>query len=259
MGISSTKSALSFARRLLPNSVIQYTARAYEKIQRIRNRNRSPDEIFDEIYRGGHWGGDGSSLCSGEGSRGLPLELSIPPIADVIRHNDIRSILDVGCGDFRFGSALLQKLPAAITYKGIDVSCVVISQLQRDYAGSSRVKFAQIDGTVALLPACDLAIVRQVFQHLSNASIQAVLNNLRDCDHLIVVEHFPPAGELKVLNADISTGLITRRFKNSAVDISAPPFSHNFKFVDELFRIDLLEIGGELVGRHYKAARDGGK
>lgn len=248
---SRIKSALSIGRRVLPRALIHKGAILYGAIQHIRNRNRTPNEIFDAIYAGGRWGDDGEALCSGEGSRGVPLDLSIEPIASVILQDNFQSISDIGCGDFHFGEALLAKLPPTVTYFGIDVSSVVIEHLHKSGIENDRIKFAQIDATTTQLPRCDVAIVRQVFQHLSNDNIQKILTNLRSCANLIVVEHFPPPSELRALNSDISTGLITRRFKNSAVDIGAPPFEHSFTLSRTLFNIDLQDIGGELIGRLY--------
>ena len=245
-----TVSLLYFLHRRLPYRAVQAAVFAAGLIDRAKNRNKTNQQIFDSIYRKQTWGSDGSSLCSGQGSRGEVLETTAHYIAALVADAQVTSILDVGCGDFHFGRNLLDRVPEHVRYFGVDVSAAVVDHVKGAHE-SDRVRFENRDASADRLPAADLAIVRQVFQHLDNATIQAILTNLSGAAHLVVVEHFPPQAKFRSFNRDIATGALTRRYYGSAVDISKPPFQHDFGLVGELFRFD-LDIGGQLVGQLYR-------
>jgi SAM-dependent methyltransferase len=245
-----TVSLLYFLHRRLPYRAVQAAVFAAGLIDRAKNRNKTNQQIFDSIYRKNTWGSDGSALCSGQGSRGAVLETTAHYVAALVNDAQVTSILDVGSGDFHFGRNVLDRVPEHVRYLGIDVSSAVIDHVKVAHE-SDRVRFENRDASASRLPAADLAIVRQVFQHLDNVTIQAILTNLAGVSHLILVEHFPPPEKLRSFNRDIATGALTRRYFGSAVDISQPPFRHDFGFVGELFRFD-LDIGGQLVGQLYR-------
>jgi hypothetical protein len=75
------------------------------------------------------------------------------------------------------------------------------------------------------LPDGDLCLVRQVLQHLSNAEISKVLENVRKYKYLIVTEHYPnPVIKMKP-NLDIPHGPTVRLRYDSAVVLDKPPFN----------------------------------
>jgi len=63
---------------------------------------------------------------SGAGSYGKEVSDKIDIIVDLVKKNNIKTILDVGCGDFNFGSILLPKIPG-VKYKGLDISPQIIA------------------------------------------------------------------------------------------------------------------------------------
>ena len=52
-------------------------------------------------------------------------------------------------------------------------------------------------------------------------------------------------------NKNIPTGASTRRFKNSFVDLSKPPFNHSFTEKRELSKIEIKSVKGYLVGTYF--------
>src|SRR4051794_5630444 len=79
---------------------------------------RSPTEIFSEIYLKNWWGGQPGELYSGDGS-GVEVSASfVHTVREYIETHAIRSVIDLGCGDFRVGAQLLRP---GLSYTGIDV------------------------------------------------------------------------------------------------------------------------------------------
>jgi hypothetical protein len=85
------------------------------------------------------------------------------------------------------------------------------------------VEFRCVDITADMLPAADVALVRQVLQHLSNASISKVAQKLAEYKYVIVTEHLPTGLEFKP-NVDKPTGRKTRLSLGSGVVLGLPPF-----------------------------------
>ena len=71
------------------------------------------------------------------------------------------------------------------SYTGIDIVESVIAHNRQLYGGDN-VQFFVRDIIEDELPAADLCLIREVFQHLSNAQIQRVLPKLRAYRYAIV-------------------------------------------------------------------------
>jgi SAM-dependent methyltransferase len=124
----------------------------------------------------------------------------------------IRSVLDVGCGDFswqrtcRFGVK---------RYIGIDVAGPLIATLQRTFGDEVR-SFQMLDARRDPLPTCDLILCRDVFGRLSNADIRSALERFKDTGaKYLLATTFPE----HTLNADIGTG------RSRPLNLCAAPFS----------------------------------
>jgi hypothetical protein len=194
----------------------------YTKWRRWRNRRATAQVVFDRIYRRGNWGGDGSAPMSGRGSRGRPAELYIDLIADFISRNDIKSVVDIGCGDFVIGSGILDRVPSDVSYIGIDVSAVATDyNIEKNVRLNAR--FVRLDASVDEVPNGQLCLVRQVLQHLSNHQISGILSKLSGFGYVIVTEHHPL--EARVFNSDKPHSGDTRLADGSGVFLDRPPFN----------------------------------
>ena len=181
--------------------------------------SRSPQAIFSEIYARGTWGGSDVELNSGSGSDDTVSGPFIAILRDLIVEKSVRSVVDLGCGDYRVGRQLRD---LDITYTGIDVVPSLIAHNTAAYA-SSEVRFLCLDATRDPLPPGDLCIVRQVLQHLSNAQIERVLAQLEHFPYAVVAEHHP--ARLSRPNRDKDTGADTRIDFDSGVYLENPPFN----------------------------------
>src|SRR5690606_31146172 len=142
-----------------------------------RYRGMTLEDTFTEIYRSNRWGGAPGELFSGRGSAhpkiseaycGAVMEFlrALPP--------EQRSVVDLGCGDFRIGEQFVNLCSA---YVGIDIVDDLIDELSRR-GYPSHVTFNKLNIVTDPLPPGNICIVRQVLQHLSNAEIQQVLIKL---------------------------------------------------------------------------------
>lgn len=210
-----------FLRKVVPNSVIEWRKKRNLARTRARNMNRSTREVFSEIYATGLWGGSRGEFCSGSGST---LEMTrdyCTTVRTFIEEHGIKSVLDLGCGDFAVGRNLQVD---GVCYLGADIVPSLIQRNQQEF-GSETTQFRCIDIIAQPLPEAELCLIRQVFQHLSNSQIVAVLEKLKEFRYVIVTEHYPAHIEDSVPNHDKPHGGDTRIVDNSAVFLDHPPFN----------------------------------
>ena len=155
-----------------------------------RRRNNNPIDqhdrrrgIFQTVYNRGVWGKDEASpFYSGLGSNGPAAEFYVEQMAALLSEHAREldrplQVVDIGCGDFRIGKALVERVPE-LEYLGCDIVPELVAHNVRTYF-SERVNFKTLDAVCDPLPEADVCLVRQVFQHLSNANIQCVLAGMR--------------------------------------------------------------------------------
>ena len=193
------------------------------RLEAIRRRNRGRDvaDIFSEIYDRNRWGGRQGAFHSGSGSTATHAEHYGRVIRDFIRSRDVRTVVDLGCGDFRVGAKLID---TGVIYTGVDIVPDLIESNRRQY-GSQRVHFECLNIIEDQLPQGDLCLIRQVLQHLSNDQIGKVLHKIGNYRYVIVTEHYPAPGALRAKNFDKLCGEDVRIYDGSAVFLDAPPFN----------------------------------
>jgi SAM-dependent methyltransferase len=177
-------------------------------------------ETFQRIYRTREWGDDGSPFHSGSGSRGAASEQYCVFVIDFIRKHNVRSVVDLGCGDFAIGRRIAEA--TGVTYTGIDVVPELIEHHTRTEQ-NPLFRFQCADITTDPLPTADLCLVCQVLQHLSNGEIAKVLQNLRGFPRVLITEHLPL--QPRSINLDKPHGPDVRVRYGSGVYLDLPPFS----------------------------------
>jgi 2-polyprenyl-3-methyl-5-hydroxy-6-metoxy-1,4-benzoquinol methylase len=242
----------SLSQRLLPESMRRAIKVVVpEELIRLRNslmlkraRQRfdrmSIADTFNEIYRDRMWG---------EGSGTGSAEKFALAYADIVvsfaRKHGIKTVVDVGCGDFRVGRKLAD---SGLYYIGVDVVAEIIRSHKRRFE-AKEVSFECLDVTVERPPAADLCLIRQVLQHLSNAEILKLLNNCKHYARVLITEHLPTEQGC-LPNKDKPHGPDTRLsdFPRSGVFLELPPFSLSTKTIfecpyakDEILRTVLIE------------------
>jgi SAM-dependent methyltransferase len=192
-------------------------------------KKKDVEQIFSEIYKNNQWGGTAGSFYSGEGTHNPGTFMYIQQIADFINSHQVKTVLDIGCGDFRIMSDILEKVD--VDYIGCDVVPELIEHHQGKYA-NEKTKFIQLNAITDELPDADLVTIRQVLQHLSNEQITKILNKLSKFRYVIISEHIL-LGDFVIPNLDKIPGPHIRTRVFSSVIIDAPPF--NVKHATVLF------------------------
>jgi hypothetical protein len=185
---------------------------------------KSPREIFETIYNEKMWGGHFrlSQFHSGSGSHDARL---VEPYVAAVRtylatFAGDPVIVDIGCGDFSVGSQFVDRAARCI-------ACDVVESLvnaNRKRFRRPNLEFRVLDAIEDPLPPGDIALLRQVLQHLSNGHIAAIVPKLKQYRVVIVTEHLPSNPNF-VPNLDAPSGLDTRLRNHSGVVLSAPPFN----------------------------------
>jgi len=220
---------------VLPQAALERAYALFLGRERRRNAARPIEEIFREVYANNTWGGPRGELCSGSGAA---EEYAIPyaeAIGRFVEKHGIRSIVDLGCGDFSVGRLIASK---RVRYIGVDVVDEVVRR-NRDRHGAEGVEFVRLDITKDELPAGDLCLVRQVLQHLSNAEILSVIERTRGYEFVVVTEHLPPVKGASRPNLDKPHGADTRLLEGSGVFLEEEPFGQ--RIVETLLEVPFRE------------------
>ncbi len=218
VGFHMTKAQV---KRFLPNPLVQVIRNT--RISRLRRKFGRMDrkQAFSAIYQEACWGQNSDNpFCSGHGSADAFAASYNDIVTSYILTEEIRSVVDLGCGDFRIGRRLCI-LP--IEYCGVDIVSELVTYNSRQY-GNERITFKCLDIVEDQLPTAELCLIRQVLQHLSNIEIASVLKKLGKYRHVIITEHIP-SFEAGFQNRDKPHGPDTRIIDGSGVYIEAPPFT----------------------------------
>jgi len=174
-------------------------------------------DIFTNIYLNKEW----LQICGTYSGPGSSIECSKPFVdflQEFITVNNIKSILDIGCGDFNLFKHL--KLDD-IQYKGIDIVDFIIKDNIEKYS-SSNIKFKCKDVTQEKeTDIYDLIIIKDVLQHLSYESILAILNNINGKNLFLINDFF------ENYNVDIKDG------GWRCMNIAKPPFNLKGDYIFE--------------------------
>jgi SAM-dependent methyltransferase len=128
-------------------------------------------QVFSRIYKQREWGG---ASPSGPGSDAELVHSYLRLIPEVIKEKHIRSVLDLGCGDWSLGKHIDW---SGVDYVGVDIVPELVAALNRVYAAPN-IRFVCANLNMTDLPTADLCIIKDVLQHLSNASVRKFLDGL---------------------------------------------------------------------------------
>jgi SAM-dependent methyltransferase len=212
------------ARQLVPQSLVEAYRHVRRMAERQRNRGRTTEQVFTDIYRQNKWGGMPGELSSGDGSADQAVVSAYVEMITARAASEgfagLRFV-DLGCGDFRVGRQLL---PLCSSYVGVDIVEPVVRHNQQNH-GNASTNFMHLDIVSSPLPEGDVCFVRQVLQHLSNAQISAVLAKLSAYRWVFITEHCPSDRHGVLPNKDKPQGGDIRAYDNSGVYLDEAPFS----------------------------------
>ena len=216
----------STVRAIAPAPLLYAWRRFAFEVEQLRNRGRSLDQVFFDVYAKGKWGApsDSSPFFSGIGSLPAATARYEAWVAGYFEKNSETNVLvDIGCGDFQVGSRILKRLSRPVRYIGCDIASNVVAHNNDTFAAPS-IEFRQLDITRDEPPSGDIVTIRQVLQHLSNDSIARALDNLRTKFKVAIITESVPI-EPAAANLDMDSGRWTRDYQKSGVYVDLPPFN----------------------------------
>tara|TARA_R110000850_G_scaffold10555_4_gene37520 strand:+ start:388 stop:1026 length:639 start_codon:yes stop_codon:yes gene_type:complete len=128
-------------------------------------------EKFTGIFENNGWGSIESK--SGKGSELQFTNTLREELPHLFKKYNIKSILDIPCGDFNWMKNTQLK---SIKYKGADIIDKLIIQNKLNYPG---IQFEVLDIIKDKLPNVDLVFVRDCLVHLSDNNIFKALDNIQ--------------------------------------------------------------------------------
>ena len=163
----------------------------------LRNRGRSADQVFTDIYRHNRW--QGSESRSGEGSSLQQTATLISQLPAVVGRHHVKSMLDIPCGDFHWMSRVHL---GDVDYIGADIVPDVIAANSEKYARAGR-EFRVIDLCQGPLPHADLVFCRDCMVHLPFEMLASAVAQIRASGATwLMAKTFPATVE----NRDIALG-----------------------------------------------------
>jgi SAM-dependent methyltransferase len=128
--------------------------------------------------------------------------------------NRIRSIIDIGCGDWQFSKFLCLN---GVNYLGLDIVGALIEENSRRYGGQN-IRFRKMPGNKRDLPPANLLVMKDVLQHLPNAEImdfhRTVFGKFQYC---LITNSY------RKLETGTNHDILPGEFR--CLDLKAPPFS----------------------------------
>lgn len=129
-------------------------------------------ETFTDIYENNLW--TSSESLSGIGSELKNTELIRNELPYLFQKFDIKSMLDIPCGDWNW----MKKVDlSSVSYIGADIVEKLITSNKKSYPN---IDFRTLDLTTDELPKVDLVFVRDCLGHLTNENVHKAIANIRN-------------------------------------------------------------------------------
>ena len=158
--------------------------------------NLKLEDRFRYIFDHNLWSSEESR--SGVGSTLTETEVLRREVPKLLSDFQVKSILDIPCGDFRWFS---QIRPEIIAYTGADIVAALIRSNTERFPQH---QFLRLDLTQDPLPYADLVLCRDCLVHLSFANIEKAIQNVKrsTAKWLLMTNFLDPAHA----NEDIADG-----------------------------------------------------
>lgn len=139
------------------------------------------EDIFTHIYEARIWGNNNSSGYNGSSGGGSDVDYNlttyIPFLQKLINEKSIKTVVDLGCGDFRCGPLIYNDLD--VSYTGYDAYDKVVIYNKKTHA-LPKYNFIHLDFSSKKeeIIGGDLCILKDVIQHWSLEDIYQFMDYL---------------------------------------------------------------------------------
>lgn len=177
-------------------------------------------QLFTSIYERQLWnGGNANVPLSGPGSSLGCTQTFRSVLESYIQQYEIKSILDLGCGDLTWISTTSVFTSNTCKYWGYDVVESILAPARVKYASDSRKVFVTADITNEndAFPVIDLIIVRDVLFHLESQAILRLFRKLRATSFKYIFLTSHP-------NVEVNTDVFDRWYYRS-INLLREPYS----------------------------------
>ncbi len=158
----------------------------YYKFLRISLMNKNKKFLY--IYKSKYWQCITDGSLSGGGSNDISTYNIKKSLSEFIKYNNIKSIIDIPCGDWKWMSEFDL---SDLEYFGYDVVDDLILENQRKYK-KKNITFDVKNLVNEKLPKSDLIIIRDLLVHLDHIDIIKCLTNLDDSDFKFIgITNYP--------------------------------------------------------------------
>lgn len=141
--------------------------------------------VFHTIYKSNHWNryesiDNNNLLVSGPGSvPGTPqTQTVLDNLKIFIEENNLKSILDIACGDFSWMKELIKK-NYDLDYVGWDIVSEIIEHNKKKYPSKNINFFCKDVVSENKFGNYDIIFCRDFFIHMNLNDIKKILNNIR--------------------------------------------------------------------------------
>ena len=145
------------------------------------------EKVFTNIYENEYWGNNMNNEYSGSSGGGSEIEYNansyVPFLKNIITNNNIKNVIDLGCGYFKCGKLIYDNLD--ILYTGYDTYKKIINYNSTQYS-KPKYSFIHLDfyNNKENIINGDLCILKDVIQHWCLDNIYTFL------DYLITTKKF---------------------------------------------------------------------
>jgi SAM-dependent methyltransferase len=181
------------------------------------NKMQTNKDIFNNIYASNSWG-----YKSGQGSDPKYAQEWIDLVNNFIKKNNIKTVLDLGCGDWRIGKELnLQD----VRYTGVEVSSIIFDEIINNE--KDNIKFINSDIKEFEFPQADLILIKDVLQHLDVDSVKIIMNKIfKSTKYALISNDYNFEGRFSK-----SINNLTKSGAHMYVDFNLDPFNYDIKKV----------------------------
>ena len=139
------------------------------------------EQVFTKVYENNVWGNNNNAAYNGSSGQGSEIYYNqyayIPLLKRIITDNNIKSIVDLGCGDFKCGKLIYDDLD--ILYTGYDAYKKIVDYNATQHA-LPKYTFMHLDfyNNKESIVTGDICILKDVIQHWSADNIYTFLDYL---------------------------------------------------------------------------------